>query len=121
MKFSLSRKAFADALDLTAGVIAKKTMKPILQNVLLTAKDGVLELSATDLEISIIISLNANVEQEGQATVLNHLLREIVKATTADEIELFYDSSEKIQIQALGKTFHAFIHTSAHEDRKSVV
>lgn len=116
MKFSLSRKAFADALDLTAGVIAKKTMKPILQNVLLTAKDGVLELSATDLEISIIISLNANIEQEGQATVLNHLLREIVKATTADEIELFYDSSEKIQIQALGKTFHAFIHTSSHED-----
>ena len=80
-------------------------MKPILQNVLFTAKDGILELSATDLEISAIITLPASVEQDGQITVLNSLLREIVKSATSDEIELSSDASGKIKVRALGRPY----------------
>ena len=49
--------------------ISSRAQLPILSNFLIEAKDNKLILSATDLEIGIIISFAANVEKEGNAVI----------------------------------------------------
>lgn len=49
--------------------ISSRAQLPILSNFLIEAKDNKLILSATDLEIGIIVSFAANVEKEGSAVI----------------------------------------------------
>ena len=59
----------AAALKLVHPAIAGKTTLPILQHVLLDARDGRLTISATNLEISLRTSIPAEVTAIGQTTV----------------------------------------------------
>jgi DNA polymerase-3 subunit beta len=56
-------------LNLSQGVVEKKTTIPILSNILLEAKGGRVVLTATDLELGIRCSCPAKVKKEGAGTV----------------------------------------------------
>lgn len=92
MKVICDRAALVDALNLTAGVILARTPKPVLQCVRLQAADGVLSLSATDLEASIrVIVERVDVQSDGLALIpadkLNQIARESQDATLAIEVK----------------------------------
>ena len=92
MKVICDRAALVDALNLTAGVILSRTPKPVLQCVRLQASDGVLALSATDLEAAIRISVErVDVQTPGEALIpadkLNQIARESQDATLAIEVK----------------------------------
>jgi DNA polymerase III subunit beta len=69
MEFSVSKADFVRELNLSQGIVEKKTTIPILSNVLLEARDGRLHLSATDLEISMRCSCPAQIAAEGGGTL----------------------------------------------------
>ncbi len=54
MDITLQRDALLKPLQAVSGVVERKQTLPILSNVLLTAKDGQLHLTGTDLEIELI-------------------------------------------------------------------
>ena len=79
MKVSIERAALLKAMSRAQGVVERKNTIPILANVLLEAEGDKISLRATDLDIEIIESLPAMVEQAGATTVAAHMLHEIVR------------------------------------------
>src|SRR5260370_42694203 len=69
MEFTVSKADLVRELNLSQGVVEKKTTIPILSNILLEAKGGRVILTATDLELGIRCSCPAKVKKEGAGTV----------------------------------------------------
>ncbi len=69
MEFSVSKADLVRELNLSQGVVEKKTTIPILSNVLMEAAGGRVQLTATDLELGIRCSFAAQVSKEGAGTV----------------------------------------------------
>jgi len=68
MEFSVSKNALLNELSTTQGVVERKTTIPILSNLLVEAKGSRLNITATDLELSIRTSCEAKVKKEGAGT-----------------------------------------------------
>ncbi|MGC1128342.1 MAG: DNA polymerase III subunit beta, partial [Candidatus Acidiferrales bacterium] len=61
MEFSVKKFDLLEELNLTQGVVERKTTIPILSNLLVEAKGSRLIITATDLELSIRTSCEAKV------------------------------------------------------------
>jgi len=79
MRVTIERSSFLKALNHVQSVVERRNTIPILSNVLVRAKGGVVKLTATDLDIEIIEEASAEVTQEGAATVPAHMLYDIVR------------------------------------------
>ncbi|MCB1783722.1 MAG: DNA polymerase III subunit beta [Alphaproteobacteria bacterium] len=79
MKFSIDRAALLRSLAHVQSVVERRNTIPILSNVLLKAEDGVLTLSATDMDMEINESVAATVSAPGATTAPAHTLHDIVR------------------------------------------
>jgi DNA polymerase III subunit beta len=86
MEFSVNRDSLLRELNLTQGVVERKTTIPILANLLCEAKGDQLTLTATDLELSIRTACAAKVKKEGAGTVPAKKLIELVRLLPDEEI-----------------------------------
>ena len=102
MKLTIERAALLKALGHVQSVVERRNTIPILSNVLLTAGDGGLAFSATDLDMEIIDSTEARVEGAGQITAPAHTLYEIVrKLPEGSEVALNYSGDDpRLQVRA---------------------
>jgi len=69
MELTLKRGDFLNELSLMQGVVERKNTIPILSNILLKASDGHLDLTSTDLDLTLLSSAVANVARPGSVTV----------------------------------------------------
>lgn len=69
MKFSCVTSHFLQALQLVSRAISGQQALPILQNILVEVEGKRCTVSATDLELSIVTSFEADVENEGILTI----------------------------------------------------
>ena len=81
MKITVERAILLKALAHVQSVVERRNTIPILANVLLAAsKDGVLRLTATDMEIALVEEVaGVEVEREGRTTAPAATLYEIVR------------------------------------------
>lgn len=79
MRLTIERAALLNALGHVQNVVERRTTVPILSNVLIEARDGVVTFAATDLDIEIIDGANADVEQTGSLTLHAHTFYDIVR------------------------------------------
>jgi DNA polymerase-3 subunit beta len=79
MRVTIERSGFLKALTHVQSVVERRNTIPILSNVLVQAKSDAVKLTATDLDIEIIEEAQAEVAQEGAATVPAHMLYDIVR------------------------------------------
>lgn len=79
MKFTVARNSLLNELNLVQGVIEKKSTIPILSNILLEAGGEYLDITATDLDVTIRCGCSATVESEGTTTISARRLFEIVR------------------------------------------
>lgn len=89
MKATIERATLLRCLSHVQSVVERRNTIPILANVLLRARDGGLELTATDMEIAVVERFPATVARSGAATVPAATLYEIVrKLPEGAQIEL---------------------------------
>src|ERR1700689_2993832 len=88
MEFSVKKFDLLDELDLTQGVVERKTTIPILSNLLCEAHGNRLTITATDLELSLRTSCEAKVKKEGAGTIPAKKLLELVRLLGAREIKI---------------------------------
>lgn len=69
MKFKINRDHFSSGLQLVTSVVGARKTMPILQNVLLEAKDGLVRLTTTNLDLGARCSVKADVSDEGSITL----------------------------------------------------
>ncbi len=81
MRFRAGCREMAEAVGVIASTVATRTTKPTLQNVFLRAEDGILELVATDLEVSLRLKLaEAEVDKGGEVLVNAARLSAVLRA-----------------------------------------
>ena len=97
MKLQLSKSNFVKSLSFVQNIVESKTTIPILANVLLEAKQGRLNISATDMDITIFDKIKVNnIETDGATSVPAHTLYNVIKELPEDNpIDLSYDDSNK--------------------------
>jgi DNA polymerase-3 subunit beta len=89
MKLAIERNHFLTALNHSQGVVEKRTTLPILSHIMLHAEGVNLKLTSTDLEVSLIETVSADIKEPGKATVPAHLLHDIVrKLRDGSKVEL---------------------------------
>jgi DNA polymerase III subunit beta len=105
MEFSVKRFDLLEELNLTQGVVERKTTIPILSNLLSEAKGNRLTITATDLELSIRTSCEAKVEKEGAGTIPAKRLLELVRLLPDEEIHFRLLENHWVQIVCDRKTY----------------
>jgi len=88
MELAIERGSLLNGLSLVQGIVERRTTVPILGNVLIESKDGLLQLAATDLEVGIRTAISCNSTTPGTITLNARKLFEIVREAAATEILL---------------------------------
>jgi DNA polymerase-3 subunit beta len=89
MKLTIERAALLRALAHVQSVVERRNTIPILSNVMIRAEKGRLALSATDMDLEIVETVEAQVVGEGATTAPAHTLYDIVrKLREGSQIEL---------------------------------
>jgi DNA polymerase III subunit beta len=100
MKLSAEREAILGPLQAVIGVVERRQTMPILANVLLSAKDGRLAVTATDLEVELVAAATVKVQQAGEITVPGRKLLDIVRALP-DKVSVTLSlEGEKLSVKA---------------------
>jgi DNA polymerase-3 subunit beta len=115
MKVTCGRDELADKLQLAGRGVSTRTNVQILAGIMLRAGDGQLHLSATDMEISLRVSLEAQVEDEGAIVVPGRLLVDIVRLLPAGEVTIAHRAEEGVAELTCGSASYK-LHTYAAED-----
>jgi len=101
MKLSCKTSDFLQALQLVSRAISGQQALPILGNVLLEAEGKRCTVSATDLELSIVTSFPAQIENEGSITVPAKAILNFAQYNSDDEVLL--ETSEGTQLRCTSK------------------
>ena len=106
MKFKILRSDFFKSLSHLQGIVDKKSSLPILSNILIEAKNNILVLSSTDMDISIIEKIDCSVLEEGSTTINSQILYDIVRKTSDNsEIEIISNNGKLLSLRADGSRF----------------
>jgi DNA polymerase-3 subunit beta len=93
MRAVCNTEAFGKKLALVSrGVSARSTIQ-LLGGILLEAGDGLVRLSATDMEISVQTSSPAEVEEEGRVVIPARIFNDIVRSLPAGSLSLEHDDT----------------------------
>ena len=88
MRIQVDQKKLSKHINIVQKGISSKTTLPILDGILLEAKDGKLKLTGTDLEIGIESYLEANILEEGSIVINSRLFGDIIKKLPNSEIDI---------------------------------
>jgi DNA polymerase-3 subunit beta len=81
MKFSISREAFLNPLQLVVSVVERRQTLPVLSNVLISLQGNSLSLTGTDLEVEIVGRVELEQPgEEGEITIPARKLMDICKS-----------------------------------------
>ena len=100
MKLSASREALLRPLQVVIGVVERRQTMPILANVLLSAKNGELSITATDLEVELVSRSEVNVDAAGDVTVPGRKLLDICRALPEGAEVKIAQSGEKVSVNS---------------------
>jgi DNA polymerase-3 subunit beta len=96
LKIVCPRDELAQKLAVVGRGVSTRTAVQILSGVLLRAAGGKLELAATDMELSIRTSLDAQVEGDGATVVPGRLLVDLSRLLPAGDVTIEFREEENV-------------------------
>jgi DNA polymerase-3 subunit beta len=115
MKVTCPREELAQKLGVVGRAVSSRTSVNILTGIMLRAESGQLSLAATDMEISLRVTLDAQVEEEGSVVIPGRLLVDIVRLLPAGEVTLEHRAEEGIAHLVCGSASYG-LHTYSPDD-----
>ncbi len=99
MKIKMQKEAFLKALQKVSNIIGNRTTLPVLANILLEAKDNILTLTSTDLELRLTTTMEAEVEEAGQTTLPAKKLLGLVSKFRGMEVSISSNENHHSEIK----------------------
>src|SRR3954471_1579752 len=96
MKVVCQRDELSQKLAVVVRAVSTRASVQILSGVLLRAEGGRLHLAATDMELSLRSSLEAQVEGEGAVVVPGRLLVDLVRLLPAEDVTFEHRAEEGV-------------------------
>ncbi|PKL51139.1 MAG: DNA polymerase III subunit beta [Candidatus Riflebacteria bacterium HGW-Riflebacteria-2] len=111
MKFRIDKKTLHEAINVVSRAVASKTSRPVLLNLLMTAHDNSLRFVGTDIDIMMISSQPAEIEEQGHFTIPAKLIQEIVSSIPDEEdgrvlFELDNEDTREVLLSCGRSRFH---------------
>ncbi|PHR60153.1 MAG: DNA polymerase III subunit beta [Robiginitomaculum sp.] len=101
MKFSMERAALLSALGHVQNVVERRNTIPILSNVLMSATEGFVHFTATDLDIEVTEAAIGNISAPGDVTAPAHTLYDIArKLPDGAEVSLMIGPDGRLEVDA---------------------
>lgn len=100
MKFSIERSKFLDALKNVQNIVPSKVSLPILQNVLMDLKGNRLEMTTTDLDISVKCTVECEGSEDGRTTLPVKFLFNSVAKMAEGKVSVEVDAEDSGRISA---------------------
>jgi DNA polymerase III subunit beta len=88
MKLSIKQSELLPTLQAVARSCGVRSTLPVLANILLQTDQGKLKLSATNLELGVVKTVNADITTDGEITVPSRTFLEIISSLTDTDLEL---------------------------------
>lgn len=101
MKITVLQENLSKALSTCSRFTSTRAQLPVLGNILFSASKTKLKVSATNLETSIVVSLGAQIKEEGEITIPAKVATEIVTNLLPGSVEL-ESSKEHLVIKSQG-------------------
>ena len=114
MKLTISKEQMIQGLQAVQNIVSTRTTLPVLSNVLLRGEGNRLELTATDLDVSISSGVEASVERPGAVTLPAKKLFGIIRELPTPQIEIEVDEKNNARITA-GASFYRINGLAAEE------
>ena len=115
MKITCSREELTQKLGVVSRGVSTRTAVQILGGILLKAEAGRLLLAATDMELSLRASLEAQVEGEGAVVVPGRLLVELARLLPDSQVTIEQRAEEGV-IHISSGSFESRLNTFTAED-----
>ena len=115
MRVTCRSEELAEKLAVVGRGVSTRTSVHVLTGILVRAEGERLSLAATDMEISLRLSLEASVEDEGAVVVPGRLLVDIARLLPPGEVTLEYRPEEAIARLTCGPASYG-LHTFSAED-----
>jgi DNA polymerase-3 subunit beta len=96
LKITCTRDDLVARLGVVTRAVSTRGAVQVLAGVLLRAQDGLLELGATDMELSLRTTLPADVEGEGALVIPGKLLADLARLLPEDEVVLEHKVDEGV-------------------------
>ncbi len=107
MKLSVSRETFLAKLGVAVRGVSTRSAIQTLAGVHLRVSGTTLELEATDMELGVRVSLEANDTSDGSVVIPGRLLLDVVRSLPRDDLSLEYRSSQQdVEVVSGGAVFH---------------
>lgn len=105
MKFTVDRGLFLDAVSKLQKVVSLKTSMPVLEGILISAENGLLTLSAYNLEMGMKKEMYAKCDEEGDIVINARLLSEILRKLNGIQVDIEVDERLMCFIKCGESTF----------------
>ena len=105
MKFSAERESLLAALQSVIGVVERRQTMPILANLLLSAEQGKLAITATDLEVELVAQAEIKSSADGRLTVPGRKLLDICRSLPEGVTLTFTQDKERLTVKAGNSRF----------------
>ncbi len=115
MKIVTQRDDLAQKLGVVARAVSTRASVQILPGVLLRAEGGRLHLAATDMELSLRSSVDAQIDGDGSIVVPGRLLVELVRLLPESEVTIEHRAEESV-VHVTSGSSTSTLHTYAAED-----
>ncbi|OGM24223.1 DNA polymerase III subunit beta [Candidatus Woesebacteria bacterium RIFCSPHIGHO2_01_FULL_39_17] len=100
MKIQVLQENLAKAISTCSRFASSRVQLPVLANILLKITKSKFSVAATNLEMSISISIGAKIEKEGQITVPARVLNDLISNLSAGTVDLEVEK-ENLKIKSL--------------------
>src|SRR5919202_2672073 len=115
LRISVSKDELASKLATVARGVSTRTAVLVLGGIQLRAESGQLHLAATDMEVSLRASLDAQVTDEGAVVVPGRLLLDIARSLPESDVTIEHRPEEAVVVIAAGSANYR-LHTYSAED-----
>ncbi len=115
LRITVAKDELAGKLAVVSRGVSTRTAVLVLGGIQLRAEGSRLHLAATDMEVSLRASLDAQVSDEGTVIVPGRLLLEIARSLPESEVSIEHHPDEAVVVVSAG-TANYRVHTYSAED-----
>jgi DNA polymerase-3 subunit beta len=100
MEITIPKSELAKLLHVTLAIAEKKSTMPILGNVLLSAEDKSLKVTASDIEVTAVASGSASVKKKGAITVSAKMFGDLVRELPDGDVTVRTGERDRVEVVA---------------------
>lgn len=100
MRFEVASHEILKHLNVASGAISPNPVLPVMEDFLFHIDNGKLTITTTNLESTIITSLNVNAEEDGIVTIPHKILLETIKSLPDQPLRFEVDENNSIKISS---------------------